>query len=209
MSLEMINTDIAGRDYQIAGIRTILEQIEKGRQKFLLVMATGTGKTRVAVALTDVLLRASWVKRVLFLVDRIVNLLRIGGRAGVIVPDGVLFGSSRAHRELRKMLIEECELQGVVKMPSGVFKPYEGVSTAVLVFVKGGKTKHVLYYDINADGYSLDEIVENNYDLSINRYKEVEYEEVEYEAPKVILRRLAELEEEIAKEREELEGMLG
>ena len=71
MSLEMINTDIAGRDYQVAGIRTIIEQIEKGRQKFLLVMATGTGKTRVAVALTDVLMRAHWVKRVLFLVDRI------------------------------------------------------------------------------------------------------------------------------------------
>ena len=71
MSLEMINTDIVGRDYQIAGIRTILEQIENHRQKFLLVMATGTGKTRVAVALTDVLMRARWVKRVLFLVDRI------------------------------------------------------------------------------------------------------------------------------------------
>jgi type I restriction enzyme M protein len=75
----------------------------------------------------------------------------------VIVPDGVLFGSSNAHRDLRKMLIEECELQGIVKMPAGVFKPYAGVSTAVLIFVKGGKTEQVWYYDMQADGYSLDD----------------------------------------------------
>ena len=132
-------------------------------------------------------------------------------------------------------------------MPSGVFKPYAGVSTAALVFVKGGKTEHVWYYDILADGYSLDdkrdkiadndipdviarwkernpekntdrtakaffvpveEIVENNYDLSINRYKEVAYEEVEYEAPGVILSRLRDLEREIASDLDELEAQL-
>ena len=193
-------------------------------------------------------------KTELLFVNRIINLLDIGGRAGVIVPDGVLFGSSNAHKALRKMLLEECELQAIVSMPSGVFKPYAGVSTAVLVFVKGGKTERVWFYDMEADGYSLDdkrdkieandipdvvtqwkawdhgkeaaradfedrkakafyvpveEIVENGYDLSINRYKEIEYEEVEYDPPKVILQQLRELEDEIRKDLDELEGMLG
>lgn len=186
-------------------------------------------------------------KTELLFVNRIINLLRIGGRAGVIVPDGVLFGSSNAHQALRKMLLENCELQGVVSMPSGVFKPYAGVSTAVLVFVKGGKTENVWFYDMQADGYSLDdkrarikdndildiieqwqsrdpakqtdrkakaffvpvkEIADNKYDLSINRYKEVEYEEVEYDPPKVILSQLRELETEIMADLDELEGMI-
>lgn len=187
-------------------------------------------------------------KTELLFVNRIVNLLRIGGRAAVIVPDGVLFGSSKAHQNLRRMLLDKCELQGVVSMPSGVFRPYAGVSTAVLVFVKGGRTEQVWFYDMQADGYSLDdkrtrieandipdvircwnsrdpkqdtdrtarafcvparEIRENKYDLSINRYKETLYEEVRYEPPKVILARLRELEGEIQRDLEELEGMLG
>jgi type I restriction enzyme M protein len=102
-------------------------------------------------------LRLKTAKTELLFVNRIMNLLKIGGRAGVIVPDGVLFGSSNAHRDLRKMLVEECELQGIVKMPSGVFRPYAGVSTAVLIFAKGGRTEHVWYYDLQADGYSLDD----------------------------------------------------
>lgn len=102
-------------------------------------------------------LRIKTGKTELLFVNRIINLLKIGGRAGVIVPDGVLFGSSNAHRDLRKMLVEECELQGIVKMPGGVFKPYAGVSTAVLIFAKGGRTEHVWYYDMQADGYSLDD----------------------------------------------------
>jgi type I restriction enzyme M protein len=192
-------------------------------------------------------------KTELLFVNRVMNLLRIGGRAGVIVPDGVLFGSSNAHKALRKMLLENCELQAVVSMPSGVFKPYAGVSTAVIVFVKGGKTERVWFYDMDADGYSLDdkrdkiaandipdivakwrewghgrvevlqdfadrkqkafyvpveEIVENGYDLSLNRYKETAYEEVEYDPPKVILKRLRDLEDEIREDLDELERML-
>jgi len=192
-------------------------------------------------------------KTELLFVNRIMNLLDIGGRASVIVPDGVLFGSSNAHKALRKMLLEECELQAVVSMPSGVFKPYAGVSTAVLVFVKGGRTDRVWFYDMQADGYSLDdkrekteandipdvvaqwkawdhgkeaaraqfedrkavafyvpveEIVENGFDLSLNRYKEIVYEEVEYDPPKVILQQLRDLENEIRKDLDELEGML-
>jgi len=179
------------------------------------------------------------------------RLLQTGGRAAVIVPDGVLFGSSKAHKTLRKILVEEQKLDGIISMPSGVFKPYAGVSTAILLFTKtnSGGTDNVWFYDMQADGYSLDdkrtpqpdrsdladilarwgkrkaekkrartdqsflvpksEIAENDYDLSINRYKEVVYEAVEYDPPKVILKRLAELDEEIAKGREELEGMLG
>jgi type I restriction enzyme M protein len=179
------------------------------------------------------------------------RILTTGGRAAVIVPDGVLFGSSKAHKTLRKILVEEQKLDGIVSMPSGVFKPYAGVSTAILLFTKtnSGGTDHVWFYDMKADGYSLDdkrtpqpdrsdvadilkrwqqrdsekdskrtersfsvpraEIAENDYDLSINRYKEVEYEVVEHEPPQLILARLAKLEEEIASGRRELEELLG
>lgn len=161
-------------------------------------------------------------KTELLFVNRIFNSLKLGGRAAVIVPDGVSFGSSNAHKAARKILIDECELQGVINMPSGVFKPYAGVSTAVLIFVKGGRTERVWFYDMEADGYSLDdkrdkidkndipdivntwkernrsedndrkgkhffvpveEIVEYGYDLSINRYKEIVYEEIEFDTP--------------------------
>jgi type I restriction enzyme M protein len=185
-------------------------------------------------------------KTELLFVNRIINSLRIGGRAAVIVPDGVLFGSSGAHRDLREMLIKKCELQGVVSMPSGVFKPYAGVSTAVLVFVKGGTTEKVWFYDMQADGYSLDdnrskieandlpdivnewklrrksknddrkakhfyvplkEIAGNGYDLSINRYKDVDYQPVSYEKPGVILERIEAIEQDIQKGIKELKGM--
>ena len=178
------------------------------------------------------------------------RLLQTGGRAAVIVPDGVLFGSSKAHRTLRRILVEEQKLDAIVSMPSGVFRPYAGVSTAILLFTKtnSGGTDDVWFYDMQADGYSLDdkrtpqpeksdladilarwgnreaerkrarteqsflvskaEIAGNEYDLSINRYKEVAYEAVEYDPPGVILGRLAVLEETIAKGREELERLL-
>ena len=177
--------------------------------------------------------------------------LQTGGRAAVIVPDGVLFGSSKAHKALRRMLVEEQKLDAIISMPSGVFKPYAGVSTAIVLFTRtnSGGTDHVWFYDMRADGFSLDdkrspqpdtsdlpdilsrwqnraaeterqrtdqsflvpgaEIVGNDYDLSINRYKEVEYEAVEHDSPRVILARLARLEEEIAAGRKELEGLLG
>ena len=182
------------------------------------------------------------------------RLLRPGGRAAVIVPDGVLFGSSKAHKTLRRMLVEEQKLDGIVSMPSGVFRPYAGVSTAILLFTKtdSGGTDDVWFYDMQADGYSLDdkrnpldaakhesnnlpdilkrwenrkgeakrarteqsflvpkeEIAGNGYDLSINRYKEVVHEAVEYDPPKKILADLKALEAEITRGIEELEGML-
>src|SRR5207253_4031238 len=84
-------------------------------------------------------------------------MLKKGGRSATIVPDGVLFGSSNAHVALRKMLVEENQLEGVISLPSGVFRPYAGVTTAILVFTKGGQTDHVFFYDVEADGFSLDD----------------------------------------------------
>ena len=92
----------------------------------------------------------------LFLV-LMLRMLKLGGRAAVVVPDGVLFGSSKAHRSLRRMLVEENQLEAVISLPSGVFKPYAGVSTAILYFTKGGKTDQVFFYDVQADGFSLDD----------------------------------------------------
>jgi type I restriction enzyme M protein len=177
--------------------------------------------------------------------------LKTGGKGAVIVPDGVLFGSSKAHKTIREILVEEHKLDGVISMPSGVFKPYAGVSTAILLFTKVGVTEKgtdfVWFYDMEADGYSLDdkrqpiaendipdiikrwqqrdpeidsdrkakaffvpreEIKANAYDLSINRYKEIEYEEVNYEPPKVILQKLRQLEDEICQDLDALEEML-
>jgi type I restriction enzyme M protein len=177
------------------------------------------------------------------------RLMKTGGRAAVIVPDGVLFGSSKAHKEIRRVLVEEHKLDGVISMPSGVFKPYAGVSTAIMLFTKTGVggTDSVWFYDMQADGLSLDdkrqdvedndipdilkkwalrdpstesdrlskaffvpksEIAENKYDLSINRYKEIEYEEVEYDPPKVIIDRLEALQIEIAGDLRQLRGLL-
>lgn len=183
------------------------------------------------------------------------RLLKTGGRAAVIVPDGVLFGSSNAHKSLRKMLVEDQKLDGIISMPSGVFKPYAGVSTAVLLFTKtnSGGTDNVWFYDMKADGFSLDDkrteldgskhennnipdilarwrnrdaeaersridqsflipkadIASNDYDLSINRYKEVVYEEVEHASPEEILRELEDLENEIQEDLKTLGAMIG
>jgi len=154
--------------------------------------------------------------------------LKVGGRCAVIVPDGVLFGSSKAHKSIRKELVENHKLDAVIDMPSGVFKPYAGVSTAILIFTKTGSggTDNVWFYGMESDGFSLDdkrneikdndipdvlsrwsdrkkeskrartdqsflvpisEIHENEYDLSINRYKEIVYEEIVYDPPKKII----------------------
>jgi type I restriction enzyme M protein len=196
------------------------------------------------------------------------RLLRPGGRAAVIVPDGLLFGSTKAHKELRRILVEEQKLDGIVSLPSGVFKPYAGVSTAILLFTKtnSGGTNRVWFYDLEADGFSLDdrrtplltgtklglpaeplstdelllnnlpdalkrwaerdnselerartdrsfcvpkaEIADNDYDLSINRYKEIAYDEIEYPSPGEILDDLSGLEAEIQRGMESLRDML-
>jgi len=175
--------------------------------------------------------------------------LELGGRSAVIVPDGVLFGSSKAHMQIRKELVDRQKLQAVISMPSGVFKPYAGVSTAVLLFTKtdDGGTDNVWFYDMQADGLSLDdkrqpieandiadiisryhnigsegnrsrtdksflvpvqEIRDNKYDLSINRYKEVVYEEKVYAAPADIIAEIENLDRERTELLEQLKGML-
>ena len=177
-------------------------------------------------------------KTELLFVSLFIRMLQMGGRCASIVPDGVLFGNSTAHKALRKELIDNQRLQAVISMPSGVFQPYSGVSTAVLVFTKtnAGGTDKVWFYDMKADGYTLDqkrtecpendipdviarfknmdaeatrtrkeqsflvpveEIRENDYDLSINKYKEVERVKVEYEAPEVIFGKIATLQQDI------------
>ncbi len=187
-------------------------------------------------------------KTELLFVALILRMLKLGGRSATVVPDGVLFGSSKAHVALRKMLVDDNQLEAVISLPSGVFKPYAGVSTGIIVFTKGGETKNVFYFDVQADGFSLDdkrekieendlpdlinrwknknpkkdtdrtgkaffvsakEIRNNKYDLSINRYKEIVYEEEKYDPPKETLARMRELEKEIMADMDELEGVLG
>lgn len=188
-------------------------------------------------------------KTELLFIALFLRMLKKGGRCACIVPDGVLFGTTKAHQSLRKELIENHKLQAVISMPSGVFKPYSGVSTAVLVFTKtgAGGTDKVWFYDMNADGFSLDdkrnpvaendipdilarfhnlagetsrarteqsffvpksEIERNNYDLSINRYKEVVHEKIEYDKPDVILTRIDTLIADIAKQAKQVREML-
>ena len=188
-------------------------------------------------------------KTELLFIALFLRMLKKGGRCACIVPDGVLFGTTKAHQSLRKELIENHKLQAVISMPSGVFKPYSGVSTAVLVFTKtgAGGTDKVWFYDMKADGFSLDdkrnpvaendipdilarfhnlagetsrarteqsffvpksEIERNNYDLSINWYKEVVHEKIEYDKPDVILTRIDTLIADIAAQTKKVREML-
>ncbi len=178
-----------------------------------------------------------------------VRMLQTGGRCASIVPDGVLFGNSTGHKSIRKEIIDKHCLEAVISMPSGVFQPYSGVSTAILIFTKtnAGGTDKVWFYDMKADGYSLDqkrnevadndipdviarfhnlnaesertrkeqsflvpvdEIREKGYDLSMNKYKEIEREVVVYDAPEVIMGRITQLENEIQSALNELRKML-
>jgi type I restriction enzyme M protein len=193
-------------------------------------------------------LKLSTTKTELLFVERIFNMLKVGGTAGIIVPQGVLFGAAKAFKAARKILIEKSELKAVITLPSGVFKPYAGVATAILIFTKGGETQNVWFYDMEKDGYSLDdrrtkqegcgdlqdiverfkrrdprqdtdrkkkcffvpkkEIVKEEHDLSISRYKEDVFEEIEYEKPDVILKKLTGIEAEISNELNKLKEMI-
>jgi type I restriction enzyme M protein len=199
---------------------------------------------------TDLLKVCKTKKTELLFLALFLRMLKVGGRCACIVPDGVLFGSSTAHKAIRKELIEGNRLEAVISMPSGVFKPYAGVSTGILVFTKTGHggTDNVWFYDMTADGMSLDdkrtltpdnndipdiivrfhnleaekdlarteksffvpkaEIVENGYDLSINKYKKAAYKPVEYPSTQEIMADLHGVEIEITKGLAELEEML-
>ena len=197
----------------------------------------------------DLIKVCSTKKTELLFLALFLRMLRVGGRCACIVPDGVLFGSSKAHKDIRMEIIDKNRLEAVISMPSGVFKPYAGVSTAVLIFTKTGHggTDKVWFYDMRADGFSLDdkrspvqendipdivarfgnlaaeegrarteqsflvpkdEIVQNDYDLSINKYKQTEYKPVEYPPTSEILAELNALEQEIQQGLKELEGMV-
>lgn len=221
------------------------------RDAYTLIMANPPfkGSLDKETIAKDLLAVAPTTKTELLFLVLFLKSLRVGGRCASIVPDGVLFSSTKAHKAIRKELIENNRLEAVISMPSGVFRPYAGVSTAVLIFTKTGTggTDEVWFYDMEADGYSLDdkrspveqndipdiverfhnlkdeaararteksfmvpvqEIVDNDYDLSINKYKEIVYEKVEYPPTSELIADIKRLNEEIAAGIAELEAML-
>lgn len=240
-----------GIDNPFIEYRDSLSDQNPDRDKYSLILANPPfkGSLDADIVATDLLKICKTKKTELLFLALFLKMLKVGGRCACIVPDGVLFGSSKAHKDIRREIVENNRLEAVISMPSGVFKPYAGVSTAVLVFTKTGHggTDQVWFYDMKADGFSLDdkrsvvkendipdivkrfhdlegerdrkrteqsflvpkqEIVDNGNDLSINKYKQVEYKPVEYPPTSEILSELNALEQEISKGLKELEGMI-
>ena len=231
--------------------RDSLSETNKDTEKYTLVLANPPfkGSLDYESVSADLLKITKTKKTELLFLALFLRTLKKGGRCASIVPDGVLFGSSNAHKSIRKEIVENHHLHAIISMPSGVFKPYAGVSTAIMIFTKtgAGGTDKVWFYDMKADGLSLDdkrqpvsendipdiiaryhnleeeiyrkrteksffvakdEIVNNEYDLSINKYKEVEYDKIEYESPKVIIQRIKELEQQILEGLDDIERMV-
>lgn len=240
-----------GVDNPFIEYRDSLSDQNPDKEKYSLILANPPfkGSLDYDTVSPDLLKVCKTKKTELLFLALFLRMLKTGGRCACIVPDGVLFGSSKAHKAIRKALVEENRLEAVISMPSGVFKPYAGVSTAILIFTKTGYggTDRVWFYDMKADGFSLDdkrnavkendisdiikrfqnledevsrkrteqsffveknEIIENEYDLSINKYKEVEYTPVEYPPTEEIMVNLHELEMEISKNLAELQELL-
>ncbi len=231
--------------------RDSLSDQNPDRDCFSLILANPpfTGCLDYEIVAQDILKLCKTKKTELLFLTLFVKMLRLGGRCACIVPDGVLFGSSTAHKAIRKEIVENQQLVAVISMPSGVFKPYAGVSTAVLIFTKTnhGGTDKVWFYDMKADGFTLDdkrtqietsdipddvarfnnlsaeesrtrtnqsffvpkeEIASNGYDLSINKYKKVEYKDVEYPPTSEIMARLEELDSQSTQGLAKLKSML-
>ena len=240
-----------GVDNPYIEYRDSLSDQNPDKEKYSLILANPPFKGSLdADAVSADLLKVCKTKKTeLLFLAMFLRMLKIGGRCACIVPDGVLFGSSKAHKDIRKVLVEDNRLEAVISMPSGVFKPYAGVSTGILIFTKTGHggTDKVWFYDMTADGLSLDdkrtpvaendipdiiarfhnleaeadrkrteksffvpkdEIAENGYDLSINKYKKTEYVPVEYPSTAEIMADLHELELDISAGLAELEEML-
>ena len=240
-----------GVDRPFIEYRDSLSDQNPDKEKFDLILANPPfkGSLDADTVSADLLKVCKTKKTELLFLALFLRMLKTGGRCACIVPDGVLFGSSTAHKAIRKELVDGNRLEAVISMPSGVFKPYAGVSTGILIFTKTGHggTDKVWFYDMTADGFSLDdkrteikdndipdiiarfrnldgetenprtaksffvpkgEIVENGYDLSINKYKKTEYVAVEYPSTAEILADLHELEMQIAAGLKELEGLL-
>lgn len=244
--------------------RDSLSDDNKDADRYSLILANPpfTGSLDYEVVEKSLLSLAKTKKTELLFLALFLRSLRLGGRCASIVPDGVLFGTSNAHKAIRRELVENQTLQAVISMPSGVFKPYAGVSTAILIFTKtnAGGTSDVWFYDMKSDGYSLDDkrteikendipdivarfhalsggqtsaegrtsflsdptlydrkqqsflvpkadIVANDYDLSINKYKEVERVKVIYDNPEVVLARLENLQNQVAEAMAEYKKM--
>ena len=241
-----------GIDNPFIEYRDSLSDQNPDKDKYSLILANPPfkGSLDADIVSADLLKVCKTKKTELLFLALFLRMLRVGGRCACIVPDGVLFGSSTAHKAIRRALIEENRLEAVISMPSGVFKPYAGVSTGVLIFTKTGHggTDKVWFYDMQADGLSLDdkrspvaendipdivarfrnldgetdrqrteksffvpkdEIVANDYDLSINKYKLTEYKPVEYPPTGEIMAKLDELEKEISAEMDALRELLG
>lgn len=227
-----------------------LHETEEEKYSLILANPPFAGSLDYDNVAKDLLSIVKTKKTELLFLALFLRLLKPGGRAAVIVPDGVLFGSTKAHKELRKLIVDGHRLDAVVKLPSGVFKPYAGVSTAILFFTKtnAGGTENVWFYDVKSDGFSLDdkrtplgssdlddvfsrwmtrsttertrartdqsfcvprsEIEANDYDLSLNRYKEIEYDAVDHQSPEEILGALDSLEASILSGMAELRELL-
>ena len=231
--------------------RDSLSDQNPDKEKYSLILAKPPfkGSLYYDIVSADLLKVCKTKKTELLFLTLFLRMLKVGGRCACIVPDGVLFGSSKAHKAIREEIVENNRLEAVISMPSGVFKPYAGVSTAILIFTKTGHggTEKVWFYDMKADGKSLDdkrtpvsendipdivarfhhlegeeerqrteqsffvtkqEIADNDYDLSINKYKEIEYIPIEYPSTLEIMTRLNELEMEISAGLDELAEML-
>lgn len=240
-----------GVDNPYIEYRDSLSDQNPDKDKYSLILANPPfkGSLDADTVSTDILKVCKTKKTELLFLALFLRMLRVGGRCACIVPDGVLFGSSTAHKDIRKEIIEGNRLEAVISMPSGVFKPYAGVSTAILIFTKTGHggTDNVWFYDMQADGFSLDdkrtpiaendipdiiarfknldgekdrarteksffvpkkEIVDNDYDLSINKYKKTEYKAVEYAPTSEIMEDLRKLEADIQIAMDELEKLL-
>ena len=246
-----MNMLLHGVDNPNISYRDSLSEQNTDEEKYTLVLANPPfkGSLDYEAVSADLLKVAKTKKTELLFLALFLRILKKGGRAAVIVPDGVLFGASKAHKQIRKEILENNKLDAVISMPSGVFKPYAGVSTAILVFTKTGSggTDKVWFYDMKADGLSLDdkrqevaendipdiierynnldkeaerkrteqsfmvdldEIVNNDYDLSINKYKEIVYEAVEYPPTEEIISEIEEIENTIQTEMAELKKLL-
>ena len=240
-----------GIDSPFIEYRDSLSDQNPDKDKYSLILANPPfkGSLDYDIVSTDLLKVCKTKKTELLFLALFVRMLKVGGRCACIVPDGVLFGSSTAHQAIRKEIIENQRLEAIISMPSGVFKPYAGVSTGILIFTKTnhGGTDNVWFYDMQADGLSLDdkrspvsendipdiierfrnrdkeadrsrtdksfmvpvkEIIDNDYDLSINKYKKVEYVPVEYPSTDEIMKQIMELDAEATKQLIELQKLL-
>ena len=240
LRIAAMNLQLHGIDNpQLIGKDSLSEANAEAREQVSLILANPPFKGSLDYDSVEgsLLTTVKTKKTELLFLALILRMLKIGGRCAVIIPDGVLFGSSNAHKKIRQTIIEQQKLEAVISMPSGVFKPYAGVSTAILIFTKtnSGGTDNVWFYDMKNDGYSLDdkrtavegsdladiikrysnrnqeqdrkrteqsflvpfnEIKENDWELSINRYKEIVYEEVEYAPPADIIADIEQLDVE-------------